>query len=131
MHDGMSLAAHDDEVGPLLGSSLFQLGRRIASTNLERPGDVERVQRLGGPLARQLFERVKRLLGLLATATGTADNAIGATWRTCTAVSSAPRPAVSRPATRAAWMLPSEPSTPRTIRFIAAPVLRTSQPPGG
>src|SRR5919106_5764958 len=58
----MSLAAHDDEVGPLLGSRLFQLGRRVAGTNQERPGDVEWVQRQGGPLARQLFDRVKRLL---------------------------------------------------------------------
>jgi hypothetical protein len=33
MHDGMSLAAHDDEVGPLLASNLFQLGRRIADAN--------------------------------------------------------------------------------------------------
>jgi hypothetical protein len=40
----MSLAAHDDEVGPLLDSRLLQLGRRIAGTNPERPGDVERVQ---------------------------------------------------------------------------------------
>jgi hypothetical protein len=43
MHDGMSLAAHDDKVGPLLGSNLFQLGRRITGTNPEPPGDVERV----------------------------------------------------------------------------------------
>src|SRR5829696_3512822 len=58
----MSLAAHDNEVGPLLGSSLLQLGRRITGTNPEPPWDVERVQRLGGPLARQLFDRAKRLL---------------------------------------------------------------------
>src|SRR5829696_5320312 len=64
MHDRMSLAAHDDEVGPLLGSSLLQLGRRITGTNLERPGDAERVQRLSGPLARQLFDCAKRLLGV-------------------------------------------------------------------
>src|SRR5918992_4894416 len=64
MHDRMSLAAHDDEVGPLLGSRLLQLGRRIAGTNLERPGDVEWVQCLGGPLARQLFDRAKGLLGV-------------------------------------------------------------------
>src|SRR5215207_8514381 len=62
MHDGMSLAAHDDEVGPLLASRLLQLGCRIAGTNLERPWDAERVQRLGGPLARQLLDRAKRLL---------------------------------------------------------------------
>src|SRR5918994_915733 len=37
MHNGMSLAAHDDKVGPLLGSRLLQLGRRIAGTNPERP----------------------------------------------------------------------------------------------
>src|ERR671918_2115366 len=60
----MSLAAHDDEVGPLLGSRLLQLGRRIAGTNLERPGDVEWVQCLGGPLARQLFDCAKRLFGV-------------------------------------------------------------------
>src|SRR5918994_3426103 len=64
MHNGMSLAAHDDKVGPLLGSRLLQLGRRIAGTNPERPRYVEWVQRLGGPLARQLFDRAKRLLGV-------------------------------------------------------------------
>jgi hypothetical protein len=31
MHDRMSLAAHDDEVGPLLGSRLLQLGRRTVT----------------------------------------------------------------------------------------------------
>ena len=50
--------------GPLLGSSQLQLGRRIAGTNLEPPGYVERVQRLGGPLAGQLFDRAKGLLGV-------------------------------------------------------------------
>src|SRR5215216_2113394 len=124
MHDGMSLAAHDDEVGPLLRGSLLQLGRRIAGTNLERPWDVERVQRLGGPLRASSSIAPSVSSGSLVTATGAGDHAIGATWRTCTAVSSARRSAVSRPATRAAWMLPSEPSTPRTIRCIAAPVLR-------
>src|SRR5215213_3812669 len=64
MHDGLSLAAHDNEVGPLLASNLFQLGRRITGTNPERPWDVEWVQRLSGPLARQLFDRAKRLLGV-------------------------------------------------------------------
>src|SRR5918994_2990025 len=60
----MSLAANDDEVGPLLGSRLFQLGRRVAGTNLERPGYVEWVQCLGGPLAGQLFDCAERLLGV-------------------------------------------------------------------
>src|SRR5918995_642216 len=60
----MSLAAHDDEVGPLLASRLLQLSRRVAGTNLERPRDAEWVQRLGGPLAGQLLDCAKGLLGV-------------------------------------------------------------------